>query len=94
MRKLGLACALSCASFAALVVPLDAVWADEPATITSSWKQIKATPAVLTAQRAGSVEASDLAARATRASEQREEAATGNIPWTMRGTLGMFGTRH
>ncbi len=90
MRKLGLACALSCAAFAALVLPLNSVRADEPATFTS-WKQMKATQAVLTSQGGRNT---DTPARPTRASEQRDGAVPENIPWIMRGTLGMSDTRH
>ena len=95
MRKLGLAGALSCAVVAlGVIVPGHAVRADEPATITASWKQMKATPAVLTSQGRRSVDAPDTPAHATRASEQRDDSVPGNIPWIMRGTLGMSDTRH
>ena len=96
MRKLGLAGALSCAALAALcfIVSGDAVRADEPAAFSSSWKQPKATPAVLTSHGGRSADASDTPARATRASEQRDDGAPGSTPWIMRGTLGMSDARH
>lgn len=89
MRKLGSTGALLCAAIAIYpVLRGDPVRADEPAEMVSSWRQPRATPAVLTSRGGAGMESSDTPARTTRGSEPREEVVPADKLWIIRGTLG------
>ena len=94
MRKLSSASALFCVAVALCAfLPGNPAWADEPPDFSSSSRQPRATPAVLTS-RGGDAEALDTLARTTPAAERREDATDVDMPWIIRGTLGTSDRRH
>lgn len=91
MPKLGSAGGLVCVAVAFFsLLQGGPVQADEPPDLSSSWKQPRAVPAVLTSRGGADVSLE----RPTRASERREDARAADTPWIIRGTMGLFDSQH